>query len=459
MRRRSAVSWMRRIFSTVRAPHDPAFTVESFAMIATGRPWIRPMPVTTPSAGSSPASAFTSRPSSANGAPGSSSFSRRSRQKSFFCSASLGRARALPDRAASTRARRSSVSPMEWARSYAKEPDPFSLSAIDRLALLAERVQRLHAILRRQDRLVALELHAQALGQRPLAALVDGSLRRAHGERPVRRDLRRHRGHALGERGRGHDLVHEPDARGLLGADASTREDQLLRARAADQPRQALSAAGARDDRERHFREPELRVRRRDAQVAREQQLGAAAERDAVHGRDRRHRERLHLVHQRADRLDEARHLLERHRRALLEIGARAERLLAGAGDHDGAHGALLREGGDVRAHLRERVEREAVRDVGPVDRQPRDRALSFEARERLLARGAQLSSSISASPSFTKSPGFARIDFTLPARSLWIWRCIFIDSITATSCPSVTASPGFTSSSSSVPAMFDFTT
>ena len=37
----------------MRAPHEPAFTVESLAMIATGRPWTRPMPVTTPSAGSS----------------------------------------------------------------------------------------------------------------------------------------------------------------------------------------------------------------------------------------------------------------------------------------------------------------------------------------------------------------------------------------------------------------------
>ena len=44
------------IFSTVRAPHDPAFTVESLAIIATGRPCTLPMPVTTPSAGRSPAS-------------------------------------------------------------------------------------------------------------------------------------------------------------------------------------------------------------------------------------------------------------------------------------------------------------------------------------------------------------------------------------------------------------------
>ena len=42
---------MRMIFSTVRAPQEPALTVESLAMIATGRPCTRPMPVTTPSAG------------------------------------------------------------------------------------------------------------------------------------------------------------------------------------------------------------------------------------------------------------------------------------------------------------------------------------------------------------------------------------------------------------------------
>ena len=34
------------IFSTVRAPHDPAFTVESLAMIATGLPSRAAVPVT-----------------------------------------------------------------------------------------------------------------------------------------------------------------------------------------------------------------------------------------------------------------------------------------------------------------------------------------------------------------------------------------------------------------------------
>ena len=34
----AAVSWMRRIFSTVRRPHEPAFTVESLAMMRDGAP-------------------------------------------------------------------------------------------------------------------------------------------------------------------------------------------------------------------------------------------------------------------------------------------------------------------------------------------------------------------------------------------------------------------------------------
>ena len=52
---RRACSVRRTIFSTVRAPHDPAFTVGSLAITHTGRPSMRPTPVTTPSAGRSSA--------------------------------------------------------------------------------------------------------------------------------------------------------------------------------------------------------------------------------------------------------------------------------------------------------------------------------------------------------------------------------------------------------------------
>ena len=73
---------IRMIFSTVRAPHEPAFTVESLAIRQTGRPSIVAVPVITPSAGRSPASTLASWPSSAN-EPSSTSRAIRSRAKSL----------------------------------------------------------------------------------------------------------------------------------------------------------------------------------------------------------------------------------------------------------------------------------------------------------------------------------------------------------------------------------------
>ena len=55
---RSAVSVARMIFSTVRAPHEPALTVGSLATTTTARPSTVPRPVTTPSAGRPAASAL-----------------------------------------------------------------------------------------------------------------------------------------------------------------------------------------------------------------------------------------------------------------------------------------------------------------------------------------------------------------------------------------------------------------
>src|SRR2546423_522100 len=72
----------------VSGPHDPAFTVASLATTTTGRPEIRPSPVTTPAAGAWPSywSQATSRPTSNHSAPWSSSAATRSRAVSFPCS-------------------------------------------------------------------------------------------------------------------------------------------------------------------------------------------------------------------------------------------------------------------------------------------------------------------------------------------------------------------------------------
>ena len=75
-----------------------------------------------------------------------------------------------------------------------------------------------------------------------------------------------------------HDLVGEADGERLLGVDEATAEDDLLGARGADEARQALRAAGARDDAEEDLRLAELRVVGDDAEVARQGELAASAE-------------------------------------------------------------------------------------------------------------------------------------------------------------------------------------
>ena len=91
----SARSWMRMIFSTVFGPHEPAFTVGSLAMTATGRPPTVPMPVTTPSAPRPSSSQLASSASSTN-EPSSSSRAMRSRTGSLPCSAAFARWRSGP---------------------------------------------------------------------------------------------------------------------------------------------------------------------------------------------------------------------------------------------------------------------------------------------------------------------------------------------------------------------------
>src|SRR5215210_412596 len=104
----SARSWIRRIFSTVFGPQDPALTAGSFAIRATGRPPMVPMPVTTPSAPSPSCSQLASRPSSES-EPGSSSRATRSRTGSFCCSATFLRWRSGPPSSAASRAALTSV--------------------------------------------------------------------------------------------------------------------------------------------------------------------------------------------------------------------------------------------------------------------------------------------------------------------------------------------------------------
>ena len=64
---------------------------------------------------------------------------------------------------------------------------------------------------------------------------------------------------ARDEVGRRNDLVDEPDAIGLLRADHLSGKDELQGATLADQPRQPLRSAAARNEPERDFGLAELR--------------------------------------------------------------------------------------------------------------------------------------------------------------------------------------------------------
>src|SRR5207237_7047181 len=79
----------------------------------------------------------------------------------------------------------------------------------------------------------------------------------------------------------------------LIGIDHATGEDQLLRVAERRRAREALGATPARDDSEVDLRLAELRGPRRVAQVAAERELATAAQREAVHRRDRRLRPRF----------------------------------------------------------------------------------------------------------------------------------------------------------------------
>src|SRR5215467_16140380 len=219
---------MRRIFSTVRAPHEPAFTVESLAMTATGRPCTRPMPVTTPSAGRSPAWLLARRPSSTKSAPSSKRRRSRSRTKSLPSSAFFLWYFSAPPRCAFSVA----------AASFDKSDILFSL--VLRGSLLGEGAQALEPVLGSERAFVALALDGQALVERDVEAAVDGLLGLGDGERRGADDLLGETGDGLGEpAGRDH-LGDEADLLGTGGVDAAAEEDHLLGAGGADGAGQPL---------------------------------------------------------------------------------------------------------------------------------------------------------------------------------------------------------------------------
>ena len=175
---------------------------------------------------------------------------------------------------------------------------------------------------------------------------------------------------------RRHDLVHQSDPQRLRGPLALPGQDHVERCPQADQPRQALGAAGARDDAELHLGKAELGLGMiaGDAVVAGERELEAAAETGAVDRRD----------HGLGQGLDPAHHLLPleaqplglglgRERGELLDVGAGDEGVGLAGDEHDRLDVGLVAEsdeqGLELEAHRRgervDRLARKVQRDDG----------------------------------------------------------------------------------------------
>ena len=187
-----------------------------------------------------------------------------------------------------------------------------------------------------------------------------------------------------GERlsGRRH-AVDQADAVRLRGGHALVgRQDELHRPGNADETREPLGAAVAREDSEARLGQAHPRVLGRDAEAAGHRELEASAVGVAVDGGDRRHRKALEALQ---DRLSTARVLAAldgRQLRELADVGARDERLLARARDDETPQVAVI---GGVRERAiegRKDVGVQRVQLLGAVHRHRADAGLGRDAHQ-----------------------------------------------------------------------------
>ncbi len=233
-----------------------------------------------------------------------------------------------------------------------------SATAEPRLPFLGERGQRLAAIFAHEHLVVAHLLELEAEGEAHVEGAVDGleGRRLGHG-RPFGHGV--DEGDGVVDHGDtfGGDAVHEPPREGLGRTEAPPEEDHLFGARLADHAGETLRTTRPRDDAEGGLRQGELGVRRTHTQVAHQRELEPTSERDAVDRRDDGLRRRIEHAELAAVKLDLRAHVVLGHALTLLEVGPRAEGLVAGAGDHDRAH---RRVGDRLARELSERAQRGA---------------------------------------------------------------------------------------------------
>src|SRR5258707_7232670 len=131
-------------------------------------------------------------------------------------------------------------------------------------------------------------LQRQAIVQAGFQSFGHGFERIPDGDRSVGKDLFQNRFGAADQIGGGNDFVDQTDAPGLLGTDDFAGKDELQAPAFANQTRQPLCSAGARQDAKFHFGLSEFRRLRGDPNGASHSRFTTAAEREPVDGRDHR---------------------------------------------------------------------------------------------------------------------------------------------------------------------------
>ena len=235
----------------------------------------------------------------------------------------------------------------------------------------------------------ALEL--EPVRQRAVEGAVDQRLHGPVGRGAARREGDRHLLDRGADRARGDDPVDEAPRERVARAQPAAEQHQLLRAPGADEPRQALAPPAARDQPEVGVLVPEARGLVGHDQVRHQHELEPAGEREPVHARDDRDRQRLDPVE---DAVPEAHEGAPAHRigRELLhraQVRAGAERPpRRGEGDHPHARVALHERARAVE--ILEQLRADRVQPVGAVQRDARD-AAAGRAGDRLEVHGSSL--------------------------------------------------------------------
>ena len=183
-----------------------------------------------------------------------------------------------------------------------------------RRSLLQKRARPFLLIFRRARHRKQRRLQEQSLGERHLHTFIHGLHAIADRQRRIRRDLRRNRLRARNKFGGSCHFIDQTDAKRFLCGDHFAGQVELHRDSFADQSRQSLRSAIARNHAELYFRLSELRIVRRNPHRARHRHFASSAERESIDACDYRLAEVLDEI---KHSLSAMRVLLRLHRRQL----------------------------------------------------------------------------------------------------------------------------------------------